>query len=78
MAVQEVAEKVKKCARERAANPEWRAKVSTSKRGKLYGKRSKEFVQKQVAGIKAAWSDPVKKAARIAKNRATRKAKESK
>jgi len=71
----DVSAKVKACAQERAANPEWRAKVSASKRGKLYGKRSPEFVEKQVAGIKAAWADPVKKAARIEKNRAARAAK---
>jgi hypothetical protein len=70
-----IAEKMRRCAAERVANPEWRAKISASKTGHLYGKRSDEFVAKQVAGIKAAWADPIKKAARLAKLRARREAK---
>jgi hypothetical protein len=78
MRAPDVASKVKACAIARAADPEWRAKISASKIGKLYGKRSPAFIEKQVSGIKAAWADPIKKAARIEKNRATRKAKEAK
>lgn len=51
---------------------EWNQRIAASKRGHLYGKRSAEFVAKQVAGIKASWADPVKKAERLAKIRATR------
>jgi hypothetical protein len=65
MATPDVAAAMKRFAAERAANPEWRKKIGDSKRGKLYGKRSEEFVEKQVAGIKAAWADPVKKAQRL-------------
>jgi hypothetical protein len=74
----DIKEKLVKCASERAANPEWRAKVSASKRGKKLPPRSLEVQEKMNAAIKAAWADPVKKVARIEKNRATRKAKESK
>jgi hypothetical protein len=73
MARPEIAAKVQQCAVDRAANPEWRKKIGDSKRGKLYGKRSEEFVDKQVAGIKAAWADPEKKAARLRKNAEARK-----
>jgi hypothetical protein len=68
----EVSAKVKKCALERAANPEWRKKIGDAKRGKKYGPRSSEDIKKQVTGILAAWADPEKKARRIDKNRATR------
>lgn len=73
MATPEMKKAMKHFAAERAANPEWRKKIGDSKRGKLYGKRSEEFVEKQVAGIKAAWADPVKKAQRILKNAEARK-----
>lgn len=73
----ETANKVKQAAIERAADPEWRTKISESKKGQGLGeKRPKEWVEKQRAGVASAWSDPVKKAARLEKLRATRARKE--
>ena len=72
MAAPEIAEKVARCARERAANPEWRRRISNSKSGKKIGKRTPEQVARQVEAIKAAWADPIKRATRIEKNRLAR------
>jgi hypothetical protein len=72
MAKPEVKAILVSCAKQRASSLEWRQKVGAAKRGHLYGRRSAEFIAKQVAGTKAAWADPVKKAARIAKNRLAR------
>lgn len=69
----EVREKVIRAARERALNPEWRAKISKAKIGCRKGiKPSAEVIERRRAGILAAWADPEKRAARIAKNKAAR------
>ena len=73
MARPDVRAKVLYYAKQRASSKEWRKKVGDAKRGHLHGPRSPEAIARQVAGIKAAWADPVKKAARIEKNRLTRR-----
>lgn len=66
----EVREKVLACAKARASDPNWRAKVAASKMGQGLGKKhSEEWVSAQVAGIKAAWADPEKRAKRLEKLR---------
>lgn len=69
----EVREKVLASAKARAANPEWRKKVSEAKIGINLGvKHNEEWKVNQITGIKAAWADPVKKAARLEKIRIKR------
>lgn len=72
MARPEVKAKVKECAIQRSNDPDWRKKISASKKGKGTGKRSSEWQASMNAGILAAWADPVKKAARLEKNRLAR------
>lgn|ERR1700685_315695 len=60
------------CARQRSADPEWRRNMVLMKTGRRYGKRSPEVLARQIAGIRAAWADPVKKAARIERNKIAR------
>ena len=72
MARPEVKKKVIACAHDRANDPEWRGKISRSKKGTGTGKRRPEWQAAMSAGILAAWADPVKKAARIEKNRLAR------
>lgn len=60
-----VAEKVRECARQRAANPEWRAKVSASKKGKPGFVKSPELCKKISEARKREWADPVTRERRL-------------
>ena len=75
MAEPEVKAKVLAAAQRRTADPEWRKKISATKTGATVS-HTAEGDAARLAGIKAAWADPVKKAARIEKIRATRARKE--
>jgi hypothetical protein len=59
MAIPEIAAKVKACALVRAADPNWRAKVSASKRGKKIGPCSDERKAKISAARRKEWQDPI-------------------
>lgn len=60
-----VAEKVRQCAIQRAANPEWRAKISASKIGKPNPK-TLEWRHRISEIRKSEWADPVMRAKRLA------------
>lgn len=74
MAKPETAVKVKECARQRASDPNWRIKISQSKTGKKVA-HTIEGDAARKAGILSAWADPIKKAARLEKNRVARECK---
>ena len=67
----EVKAKVIQCAKNRAADPAWRKKISESKKGIQYDV-TPEWAAAKLQGIKDSWADPIKKASRVAKNRATK------
>jgi hypothetical protein len=66
MATPQVAEKMKACAQARSANPEWRGKISASKRGKKSRPCSEERKAKISAARTAEWSDPIIRERRLA------------
>lgn len=71
MSKPEVKAKVIASAQRRSADPEWRKKISVTKTGATVN-HTVEGDAARLAGIKAAWADPVKKAARLEKNRVAR------
>jgi hypothetical protein len=66
MAHPDIAAKVKQCAQDRAANPEWRSKISASKTGKKIGPCSDDRKAKIAAARRREWADPVIRARRLA------------
>lgn len=78
MAKPEVAAKVRQSAADRAANPEWRAKIGDLKRGVSWGKMSDEAKAKITAARKAEWRDPVKREVRLKALEKARAAKAAK
>lgn len=66
MAMLDVREKLISCAKARAANPAWRAKIAASKTGKKIGPCSEERKQKISAARRKEWSDPIMRAKRLA------------
>ena len=75
MATPDVREKVMACARARAASPEWRARLSASKKGKKVAPCSEIRKQRIAAARRKEWADPVMREKRLAAFAAARAAK---
>ena len=66
MARPAVAEKVRECARKRASDPLWRARISESKRGKSLAPCSDERKLRIAEARRREWADPVMRSKRLA------------
>jgi group I intron endonuclease len=78
MARPEVREKVQCEARKRAASPEWRRRISNSKRGKKLPAQTSEHKQRIAEARRREWADPVIRERRLLALEMARKAKAAK
>jgi hypothetical protein len=74
----EVREKVQREARKRAASPEWRQRISDSKRGKKLPAQTSEHKQRIAEARRKEWADPVIRERRLLALEIARKAKAAK
>jgi group I intron endonuclease len=69
----EIRAKLMECARARAGNTEWRAKISATKTGQKIGPCSEQRKQRIAEARRREWADPVMRAKRLAAFAAARK-----